>query len=449
MTLLAGLALLTLVAAGTHIAVALAATAMLTVYLTSGSVDVTLSLLSSTFYESLRDYIFAVIPLFMLMGEFISRSGIAGDVFEGINQLLRRVRGRLALATVLGNAVFAFVTGVSIAAAAAFSRISYPEMRRQGYARSFALGSIAGSACLGMLIPPSVLMIIWGVLTDESIGRLFLAGVVPGLVLTVLFCGYVIAAAWLRPALVGGVAGDAKPAPVGGVAGDAKPAPAAPDLRRIVAGSTYLVAIVAAVLGGIWGGWFTPTEAAAIGTLLSLAVACARGLTVRAFIDAVLTAGRVSAPLLVLLMAAQFYGRALAFTGIGSSIQSMFIDSGLAPGLVVVAMVGVWFVLGMFIDSASIMLLTVPIFAPIAKALGIDPVAFAIMGILAIEAGLLTPPFGVLVFTVKASVDEAGVTLGEIFWGAVPYWICLLLVVVAVWVVPTLATGLPHLLLEK
>ena len=184
-------------------------------------------------------------------------------------------------------------------------------------------------------------------------------------------------------------------------------------------------------------------------SLLALAVACARGLTVRAFLDAVLTAGRVSAPLLVLLMAAQFYGRALAFTGSGSSIQSMFIDSGLAPGLVVVAMVGVWFVLGMFIDSASIMLLTVPIFAPIAKALGIDPVAFAIMGILAIEAGLLTPPFGVLVFTVKASVDEAGVTLGEIFWGAVPYWICLLLVVVAVWVVPTLATGLPRLLLEK
>src|ERR687895_362087 len=195
--------LLALVFSGVHIAVSLGVAAMLGIYLMTGDVEVVANFVGSTAYEAIRDYVFAVIPLFMLMGEFLSKCGAARDMFSLINRVTRVVPGRLAVATVLSNAVFAFVTGVSIAAAAAFSKIAYPEMKRHGYDQRFALGCIAGSACLGMLIPPSVLMIVWAVLTELSIGDLFLAGILPGFLLVFLYSLYIVGAAIVRPALVG------------------------------------------------------------------------------------------------------------------------------------------------------------------------------------------------------------------------------------------------------
>src|SRR5919106_6819536 len=194
--------LLVMVAMGVHIAVALGMASALGIYLVTGNFAGVERMLASTAYEALRDYVFAVIPLFMLMGEFIARSGAVTDVYQAINRGLSRIPGRLALATVLGNALFSLVTGVSIASAAAFSRISYPEMRRHGYHRGFALGTVAGSSCLGMLIPPSVLMIVWGILTEKSIGALFLAGVIPGVMVAGMFCLYILGMALLRPDLV-------------------------------------------------------------------------------------------------------------------------------------------------------------------------------------------------------------------------------------------------------
>ena len=197
--------LLVMVALGVHIAIALGMASALGIFLvTGGSFNVVLAMLGSTAYEALRAYEFAVIPLFMLMGEFVSRSGAVTDVYRAIHRGLQRLPGRLAVATLLGNAIFSFVTGVSIASAAAFSRIAYPEMKRFGYHRGFALGAVAGSSCLGMLIPPSVLMIVWGLLTERSIGQIFLAGVLPGLLLVSLFVCYVLVSAVVRPALVGG-----------------------------------------------------------------------------------------------------------------------------------------------------------------------------------------------------------------------------------------------------
>ena len=172
-----------LVAIGVHIAIALGITSALGIWLVTGAdwyaFGTVQTMLAATAYEAIRAYVFAVIPLFMLMGEFIGKSGTVTDVYRGINRLLRKIPGRLAIATVVGNALFSFVTGVSIASAAAFSRIAYPEMKRFGYHRGFALGSIAGSSCLGMLIPPSVLMIVWGILTEQSIGQIFAAGIFP------------------------------------------------------------------------------------------------------------------------------------------------------------------------------------------------------------------------------------------------------------------------------
>src|ERR1700674_3914248 len=169
-----------LVFAGVHIAIALGVTAALGIYLMTSDIEVVRTFVASTAYEALRDYVFAVIPLFMLMGDFLAKCGAARDLYTLANRFSRWLPARLAVATIISNAIFGFVTGVSIAAAAAFSRIAYPEMRRYGYDREFALGCIAGSACLGMLIPPSVLMIVCGVLTEQAIGKLFIASIIPG-----------------------------------------------------------------------------------------------------------------------------------------------------------------------------------------------------------------------------------------------------------------------------
>ncbi|MGH8708235.1 MAG: TRAP transporter large permease [Burkholderiales bacterium] len=426
--------LVVLVLLGVHIAVALGIASALGIYLVTGSFGIVERMLASTAYEALRDYVFAVIPLFMLMGEFIARSGAVTDVYRGINRGLRRLPGRLALATVLGNALFSLVTGVSIASAAAFSRISYPEMKRHGYSRGFALGAIAGSSCLGMLIPPSVLMIVWGILTEQSIGALFLAGVVPGLLVAGMFCLYILGTAILRPETVG--AGRAAPP---GDAGEAV------DPRSLWLSTLGIVLVVVAVLGGIWFGFFTPTEGAGAGAFIALVLGILKGMRWREILQCILSVGRTSAPILILLVAASLYARTLAMTGVTNAIQDAFVQSGLTPVLILAIMIGIWFLLGMMIDSISIMLLTVIIFEPIAVAVGFDSIAFAVIGILAIEAGLLTPPFGILVYTVKTSIDDRDISIWSIFASSTPYWVMLLVAVLLVAFFPGIATYLPRL----
>tara|TARA_R110002096_G_scaffold110805_9_gene242088 strand:- start:5508 stop:6839 length:1332 start_codon:yes stop_codon:yes gene_type:complete len=406
-------------------------------YLT-GSVDVAGSLLANTTYEAIRDYVFAVIPLFVLMGEFIARSGTAADLYNLINRGLKRLPGRLALATVAGNAVFGAVTGVSIASAAAFSRIAYPQMVKHNYDKSTALGSIAGSASLGMLIPPSVLLIVWGVISEQSIGRLFVAGVLPGLLLAAMFFLFIIGYAKLKPAFFGEGANHVDTA--------SAHEPTRSDLKREKLGGIGVCILIVVVLGGIWFGVFTPTEAAGVGVLLALLLAVLKGVSLRGIGEAVLETGRISAPLLFLLITAQMYSRLLALGGITGFIQDLFLSLGDSPFVILSIMVLVWFILGMFIDSVSIILLTVPIFAPLSSSLGYDPIAFAIMGIVAIEAGLLTPPLGLCVYTVKSCVSDPDATLARIFKGSIPYWIILIILVALIANFPALATFLPSLM---
>jgi tripartite ATP-independent transporter DctM subunit len=434
--------LLVLVFSGVHIAISLGLTSMLGIYLMTGQIDTVLSFSSNTAYEALRDYIFAVIPLFMLMGEFLARSGSATDLFALMNKALKRIPGRLGVATVLANAIFAFITGVSIAAAAAFSKIAYPEMRRHGYERKFSLGCIAGSACLGMLIPPSVLMIVWGVLTEMSIGSLFIAGIIPGMLVVVLFVGYIIWVAVRHPERVG----EGKVLPESQqLARDANDMLEGKDMTALVRSTMGLLLLIVLVLGGIWLGVFTPTEGAGVGATLALVLALLRGMKLSEMFAAILSVGRTAAPLLLLLVAAQLYSRVLAMTGVTGATKDFFLSSGLSPFVILGLMVLVWFILGCIIDSISIILLTVPVFAPLAMALGFDPLAFAIIGILAIETGLLTPPFGILVFTVKAAVpDEKDLTPAEIFRGAGPFWVVLLTAIVLIAVFPQIASWLPN-----
>lgn len=437
--------LLVLVAMGVHIAIALGMTSALGVFLvTDGNFDVVLNMLASTAYESLRSYEFAVIPLFMLMGEFIGKSGAVADVYQGIQRGLRRIPGRLAVATLLGNAIFSFVTGVSIASAAAFSRIAYPEMKRFGYHHGFALGAIAGSSCLGMLIPPSVLMIVWGLLTERSIGQIFLAGILPGLLLVTLFVIYVVSMAILRPSLVGG----GNETAIEGARSAQPDSTPTSSPGQIWGSAIGILMVVLAVLGGIWFGIFTPTEGAGAGAFIGLIMAIAKGMRYRGMIEAILSVGRTSAPILLLLVSASLYSRTLAMTGVSNAIQDIFLGADMLPWMVLAVMVGIWFILGMVIDSISIMLLTVTIFEPIAVNLGYDPIAFAIIGILAIEAGLLTPPFGLLVYTVKAAIqdeDDDGISVMQIFRSSTPYWFIMLFAMIAIVNFPQIATYLPDL----
>ena len=433
--------LLGLVLLGVHVAIALGMTSIVGIYLVTGKWRIVEATLASTAAEALRDFTFAVIPLFMLMGEFISRSGAMTDIYRAINRGVRRLPGRLAVATVVGNTIFSFVTGVSIASAAAFSRIAYPQMKALGYNKGFALGSIAGSSCLGMLIPPSVLMIVWGILTEQSIGRLFLAGILPGLLLATLFLIYVVGTAILWPQAAGedrqsGDAGQSQDV-------DDEPPAAALTVMSSFAGIGF---IVIGVLGGIWFGFFTPTEGAGAGAALALLFGFAKGMRLRGLLAAIFSVGKTAAPILILLLMAALYSRTLAMTGVTSAIQGFFLESGLSPYVILTLMILVWFLLGMVIDSISIMLLTVPIFEPLAAALGFDRISFAVVGILAIEAGLLTPPFGLLVYTVKAAIEDPSVGVRDIFRHSIPYWIIMLAGMTSIIAFPSIANYLPDLL---
>lgn len=439
--------LISLVLLGFHVAVALAVTSAVGVYLATGSMRVTQAVLASTSAEALRSFTFAVIPLFMLMGEFMGRSGVITDIYIGINKGLRRLPARLAIATVLGNTVFSFVTGVSIASAAAFSRIAYPEMRAHGYDRGFALGAIAGSSCLGMLIPPSVLMIVWGILTEQSIGRLFLAGVGPGVLLATLYVTYIIIAALLRPSLVGeGPPPEDAPTDISDIDVEDTASKPLPPMQLLGA-ALGLFGIVASILGGIWMGLFTPTEGAGAGAALALGLAVLRGMRWRGFLSAIFAVGRIAAPVLILLLTAALYSRTLAMTGVTTAIREGIVNSGLSPVMVLTVIILVWFLLGMIIDSISIMLLTVPIVEPVAMAFGFDQLSFAIVGIIAIEAGLLTPPFGLLVYTVKAAINDPDVGIQHIFISSIPYWLVMLIVVLLLICFPQITNFFPDLLM--
>lgn len=424
--------MLLLIYSGMHVAIALILLSFGGVWLLKGSFSVASNMLVLAFKDSISDYLFGVVPLFVLMGLLVAVAGIGRDTFEVAAQLFRRVLGGLGIATVAANAVFAAITGISIASAAVFTKVAVPEMIRHGYTPRFAVGVVAGSSVLGMLIPPSLLFILYGVLTEQSVGSLFIAGVIPGLLLSAVYCAGIFAMGKWWPSFIGGRAVDSYDASndmsVGEMANKLAP----------------IVVLILLVLGGIYGGFFTPTEAGAAGALGALLISLAkRRLTWASFWQVLVQTGHTTSAICFLIVGASLYSRMLAMSGMPGWLGNWVVDSGMGVTGIVIALLLVVIALGTILDSASIMLLTLPIAIPILSSMQVDLIWLGVLVVLAVEIGLLTPPFGIAVFVVKATLGpDSKITLGEIFAGATPFAIMMLFVLVLVFLFPWLATAL-------
>lgn len=425
-----------LVLLGLHIAVALTAVGFAGIWLIREDADMAMRLLYLSAYNGVADYIFATIPLFVLMGLLVSISNVGKDTFDVAETLLRRLRGGLGVATVAANTVFAAVTGVSIASAAVFTRVAVPEMVRHGYSTSFAAGTVAGSSVLGMMIPPSLLLIIYGVLAEQSIGTLFIAGIIPGFVMAVAFAVMIMLMARFTPGLVFDLKRQA------GMAAERSTArllSTAEMLSKLVP----ITALVALVLGGLYSGFFTPTEAGGVGAFGAFVIAILRRKLGGGNLWRVLTeTGAVSVGILILLVAAGFYSRMLSVAGVPVAISDVVQAAGLGPYGFLLLYVLILLLLGMILDSSSILLIMTPVAVPIAASLGFNLVHFGIITVIAVEIGLLTPPFGISVFTVKSTLNDPKVSVESIFAGSLPYVGVMLLVLLLIAIFPFMALAL-------
>lgn len=378
---------------------------------------VAMRMIGSVANDSVREYLFAVVPLFVLMGLLVTVSGLGKDTFDLFERLLRRLKAGLGVATVGANAVFASITGISIASASVFSRIAVPEMVRYGYTKRFATGVVAGSSVLGMLLPPSLLMIVYAVLAEESVGRMFLAGVGPGILLSLLFVATIMLMTRWRPRLIFEENAGAAAAPD-------RPAERAADLPMptlLLRGVPILV-LVLVVLGGIYGGFLNPTEAGAAGAFGALVIAIMRrSLTARSFWSLLVETGQITVSVLFLIMAASFFSRMLAMSGMPSWVAELILGDFVGPYGFLFLFLLLVILLGLFIDSISIMLILLPVAIPIAKAAGFDMIWFGVLTVVAVEIGLLTPPFGLSVYTIKTALADRTLPVGDIFRGAIPF----------------------------
>jgi C4-dicarboxylate transporter DctM subunit len=431
-------AMLALIYLGLHIATTLALISFVGVWVIKGDTTIALNLLWVSAYDSVNNYVFAAIPTFVLMGFLVAAAGMGRDAYDIGQILLRRVRGGLGMATVLANAIFAAITGVSVASASVFSRLSVPEMLRYGYTARFAVGTVAGSSVLGMLIPPSVLFIIYALITEQSVGDMFIAGIGPGLLLTAMYCVQIFAMARWFPQMVyvRGVGEPQAAAQIGDTA----------DRGMLLRKAGPITLLVVMVLGGLYGGVFTPVEAGAAGAFLGFVFALVRRtLTWRSLWEVLLETGSVTATLLFLIVAASMYSRMLGLSGLPNELAAIFETSGLGfYGLLTVYVIIV-LILGTIIDSASIMLIMVPLFIAALKAYQIDLVWFGVITVIATEVGLLTPPFGLAVFVVHSTLQRADVTLKDIFLGSAPFALSMCLVTALVMAFPQIATFLVKL----
>ena len=428
--LLSILAILVLVYSGLHVPVAFCLVSLVGVWAIKGSYQQASTLLAMAASDAVSGYDFGVIPLFVLMGLLVSVADLGRDAFLAANALLGRLKGGLGVATVAANAVFAAVTGVSIASAAVFTKVAVPEMIRLGYRPRFAVGVVAGSSVLGMLIPPSLLLIIYGLLAQQSIGDLFIAGIVPGLLLAAVFAAMIIFMAVFKPHMV--YDRDAR--------GEQSSSLSTSQALWLL---LPLALLAGGVIGGIYAGWFTATESGAIGAMGALILAASRRrLTLSGIWKVLVETGQVTVSILFVIIAANIYTRLIALSGLPNVINEAVVTANL--GLVALLLIYAILILimGTILDGISIMLIMVPMFLPLLAPHSVDLIWFGIVTVIAVEVGLLTPPFGLSVFVIKSTLADDRITLGDIFRGAAPFALAMVLVLLLIILVPSIATVL-------
>ena len=382
--------------------------------------------MSSETYSSVTSYGLSIIPLFVLMGNMAGAAGYSQRLYEAANAWIGRLRGGLASATVLGCATFAAVSGSSVATAVTIGRVALPQMKRFGYADGLATGAVAAGGTLGILIPPSTGFVLYAILTEESIGKLFIAGILPGILLSILFVLTITVIVWWKPS----------EGPIG-------PSTSMLEKAWATLRSLPLVGVILVSIGGIYIGVFTPVEAAGVGATLVSLLALGTGaiklpMLPKVLLDTVVT----TAMLYLIIIGAHVFGPFLALTHIPETLSLKLKKLGLGPyGTLVMILIG-YVILGMFFDGLAMLVVTMPVVFPIIAGSGFDPIWFGVICVIVIEMGLITPPVGINVFVVKGVAK--GVPMGTIFRGVLPFWFamaaCLLLLVLF----PDIALFLPE-----
>ncbi len=373
-------------------------------------------------------YTLSVIPLFILMGNFVARAGLAHELFAAAYAFIGHLRGGLAHATVLACAGFGAICGSSIATAATMSKVAYPSMKKLGYSDSLSTGVMAAGGTLGIMIPPSTIMVIYGIVTETNIGKLFAAGVIPGL----------ITAACLMLCIVVMTSRDPEHAPPGERTSWS-------DRWKALRGIWGVIVLVMLVLGGIYGGVFTATEGAGIGASGAFLFALARKrLTWAVLFQVLVESARTTAMLFTLLIAATIFANFVNFTSLPGDLKTWITGQGLSPVMIIAAMMLIYVILGTVMEELTMVLLTIPLFFPIVTALGFDPVWFGVLIVMIVQIGLISPPVGMNLFVLNALLPQAGLT--NIFKGCWPFVLTMIGVLILLVAFPQISLWLPSLM---
>lgn len=420
--------LLISIVGGAPIMVALTATGFFGIMALKGVVPAT-AILGTIFYSVVNGFHFSVIPMFLLMGFFAMRAGIGSDLFDAAQKWLGRLPGGLAIASTGSAAAFGAASGSSVGTATLFTRLALPEMIGRGYNRGFAAASIAIAGTLAVLIPPSALMVVYGILTDSGIGRLLIAGILPGIIFSVLLAATILIIALLRP-------------------GFAPADTARYSLReklwalRMV-GPLFVVIIV--MLGGLYGGVFTPSEAGGVGAFVTFVMALirTRGLRGLQLGKTLMETVTLTAMIFAIIVGGLLFARFLALSGASGAIEDVLVDGGLSPTVVVILVTLVYLVLGTLMDAPSLLAISLPITFPVMMGLGYDPLWFGVYVVILAEIGAVTPPVGINCFVVYGAADNQ-VTLEQIFAGLWPFLLAgmVMLALMVLW--PDMALLLPR-----
>ena len=393
------------------------------------SIKAALPLLARTVYEASSHYPYTIIPLFIVMGGYAEISGISSDLYDTFDKWLRRLPGGLGMATIAAIAGFSAISGSSVASAAAFGKVAYPEMRRFNYSPRLAAGTVAAGATIDFLIPPSLGFVVFGMLTEQSIGKLLISGMIPGLILAGAFM--VILYVWVK----------FNP-------NSALSSPEGVSWKEKVSalkGIWETLVIFLLVIGGIYTGLFTPNEAAGVGATLIFTMAIVKKkLTPRILLASLFEAVRVSVMVLFLVAGANVFSYFLALSTIPMEVSTWIVGLGISKYAILAIIVLIYLLLGCFLDAISMMILTLPVIFPMVLQLGFDPIWFGVVCVLMMGAGLITPPMGLCVFTVASIAKDA--PLEEVFKGALPFLIAILFITFLITLYPQFALYLPSMM---